>query len=167
MSAAVARSRPIPSRDAVTAAAAAALAAAIVAAIARQLAHGAIMLPVDRSVWLAIHVGTVTPALPLGAYVLFGRKGDRRHRMLGRAWALLMVAGALSSFGLHGLIGHLSPIDLLSVITLVGILRGVLLAMRGDIARHRRTMLRVYTGLVLAGAFAFLPGRLFGIWLFS
>lgn len=167
MSVTVARPRPIPSRDAVTAAAASALTAAIVAAITRQLAHGAIALPVDRSVWLAIHVGTVTPALPLGAYVLFARKGSRRHRMLGRVWALLMVVGALSSFGLHGLMGHLSPIHLLSAITLIGIPRGVLLAMRGDIARHRRTMLRVYTGLVLAGVFAFLPGRLFGLWLFG
>ena len=167
MSAITIRPHQLPSRDAVTGAAAAVLAAAILLAVARQLAHGAFALPADRSAWLAIHVATVTPALPLGAYVLFRRKGDRAHRLLGRVWAALMVPGALSSFGLHGLMGHLSPIHLLSIMTMIGVPRGVLLAMRGEIATHRQTMLRVYTGLVLAGAFAFLPGRLLGIWLFG
>lgn len=164
--------RPLPTRtlrtrDAATAAAAAALFAAILLAVARQLAQGRFMLPAHRSLWLALHVATVVPALPLGAYLLFRRKGDRSHRRLGRLWAVLMLVGALSSFGLHGLMGHLSPIHLLSAITLVGVPRGVMLAMRGDVVQHRRTMMRVYTGLVIAGAFAFLPGRLLGLWLFG
>ena len=167
MSAIAVRHHRLPARDALTGAAAVALAAAILLAVARQLAHGGFALPADRSVWLAIHVATVTPALPLGAYVLYRRKGDRAHRLLGRIWAVLMMVGALSSFGLHGLMGHLSPIHLLSVITLIGVPRGVLLAMRGEIVTHRQTMLGVCTGLVLAGTFAFLPGRLLGIWLFG
>lgn len=167
MSALSLSSSSLPRRDAVTAAGAAGLGALILFAFGRQVAHGHVALPSDRSVWLALHLVTVVPALPLGAWLLFRRKGDATHRLLGRVWAVLMLVGAASSFGLTSLMGHLSPIHLLSVITLVGIPRGVWLAMRHRVADHRRTMMRVYTGLVVAGLFAFLPGRLLGVWLFG
>lgn len=143
------------------------LSAAIVLALGRQLARGAFVLPTDHSIWLALHLLAVVPALPLGAYVLFRRKGTPQHRLLGRIWAVLMMTGALSSFGLHSLMGHLSPIHLLSALTIFAIPYGVRSAMRGDIARHRRTMTRVYVGLLSAGLLAFIPGRLFGTWLFG
>ena len=37
----------------------------------------------------------------------------------------------------------------------------------GRIAAHRRVMTGVYIGLVSAGLFVFLPGRLLGSWLFG
>ena len=146
---------------------AAAVLGAVAAGLARQAAYGAIALPAERSVWLFLHLAAVLPAIPIGAYVLVGRKGTRLHRRLGRIWAGLMMAGALSSFGLHSLMGHLSPIHLLSALTLLAVPYGVRSAMRGDIARHRRTMTRVYVGLIGAGLFAFVPGRLLGLWLFG
>lgn len=167
MSTIAVHSRPLPGRNAATAAAAVGLSALILLALGRQLVLGHVALPADRSIWLAIHLATVVPALPLGAWLLFRRKGDRTHRLLGRTWAVLMLAGALSSFGLTGLMGHLSPIHILSVLTLVGVPRGVMLAMRGDVARHQQVMMRVYTGLVVAGLFAFVPGRMLGVWLFG
>lgn len=160
--------QPLPTRlQPVLVLAAAGLCGVILLAFARQAAGGGFAAPNDRSIWLALHLGSVVPALPLGAVVLFGRKGTVRHKRLGRVWAVLMLVGALSSFGLHSLLGHLSPIHLLSALTLFAIPYGVRSAMRGDVARHQRIMVRVYIGLISAGLFAFVPGRLFGLWLFG
>jgi uncharacterized membrane protein len=119
----------------------------------------------QNDVWLALHLSSVLPAIPMGAYVLLRRKGDRLHRMLGRTWGLLMLMAALSSFGLHGLNGGLSWIHILSIIVIVMIPRGALQAMRHNVRAHRRTMTFTYLGLVGAGVFTMLPGRLLGAWL--
>lgn len=139
----------------------------IALAFVHAVSRGHSLLADEGSVWLAIHLASVVPALPLGAYVLVSKKGDTLHRMLGRLWAGLMMAGALSSFGLKGLTGELSWIHVLSIVVLVMIPRGVFQAVRRDIARHRRTMMLTYLGLVGAGVFTFLPGRLLHAWLLT
>lgn len=151
-------------REALIAIASALLFAFLAAAFARRLAGGGALLP-DRNFWLAIHLATVVPALPLGAYLLVRRKGDRLHKMLGRVWAALMLITALSSFGLRYVTGGLSPIHLLSALVLVSVPLAVRNARRGNIAAHKRAMTIVYVSLVIAGAFTFLPGRLMGQWL--
>lgn len=136
----------------------------LIIAIARRLASGT---PIGGvSPWLAIHLLTVIPALPLGAYVMVRRKGDRLHRMLGRTWALLMIVAAASSFGVQTS-GHLSWIHILSGVVLLTVPRGVIFAMRGEIGKHQRVMTNVYLGLIVAGLFVFLPGRMLGGWLFG
>lgn len=115
---------------------------------------------------LAVHLACVVPAVPLGAFVLLRRKGDALHKALGRVWAFLMMGTALSSFGLTGLgAGAFSPIHLLSVLTLVTLPLAVIDARRGRIAAHRRTMVIIYVSMLVAGAFAFVPGRLLSQWL--
>ena len=111
-----------------------------------------------------IHLGTVLPALPLGAYILIARKGGRLHRLLGRIWAGLMVTTAVSSFWLGE---GLSFIHLFSVGTLISVPLAIFWVRRGDVERHRRTMAYVYIGLVVAGAFSFAPGRLLETSLFG
>lgn len=144
----------------------AAVGAAVLLAAARATQAGFLLPAMSRDAWLAVHLCSVIPALPLGAVVLLGRKGDARHRLLGRIWAVLMLVAALSSFGLKGLTGSFSPIHLLSILVLVSVPRGVVQAVRGNIVAHRRTMTFVYLGLVGAGAFTMLPGRLLGLALF-
>jgi len=122
---------------------------------------------VRLSPWLIVHLSAILPAIPLGAVMLWRRKGDRLHRQLGRIWAALMVVAAVASFGLHGLMGHIGPIHILSVITLVGIPRAIWDARRGNIARHRRTMIIIYTSLIVAGYFTQIPTRLLGHFLFG
>ena len=118
------------------------------------------------SLALLIHIGTVIPALPLGAYILISRKGGPRHRLLGRIWAALMVVTAMSAFWLRSN-GSLSYIHIFSVITLVSIPLSVFYIRKGWVERHKRAMTGTYIGLVVAGAFAFLPGRLLHVWLFG
>ena len=162
---------PAPGRERLIVAAAAILCGLLLTALLHRLIGGGLLLPRAHTIWLTLHLVSVIPAVPLGAYVLVRHKGDRLHRLLGRTWAGLMMIAALSSFGLHGALGlqggRLSWIHLLSILTLVAIPRGVMQAIRGDITRHRRTMMRVYAALVIAGLFTFLPGRLLGIWLFG
>jgi len=115
---------------------------------------------------LIVHLGTVLPALPLGAYILLQRKGGLLHRLLGRVWAGLMTTTAISSFWLQDN-GGLSFIHIFSVATLISIPLAVFWIRRGDVERHRRAMASVYIGLVVAGLFAFTPGRLLTVWLFG
>jgi uncharacterized membrane protein len=110
---------------------------------------------------IVVHLVTAVAAVAIGGAMLAMRKGTRMHRLLGRTWVGLMLTTALVSFGIrHG--GHFSWIHLLSVLTLVGLASAVYAVMKGRIAVHRRAMVGVYSGLVIAGSFALLPGRRLG-----
>jgi len=122
---------------------------------------------VALSPWLIVHLSAVIPALPIGAVMLLRRKGDRVHRLIGRIWAALMIVAAIASFGIHQVTGHLSPIHILSVITLVALPRAIWHARHGQIERHRRTMTILYASLVIAGYFTLIPTRLLGHFLFG
>jgi len=135
----------------------------LILAFGRHLGQPAVAL----SPWMIVHLSAILPALPLGAIMLLRRKGDRLHRLLGRLWALLMLVAAASSFGIHAVMGHLSPIHILSAITLIGIPRAIWDARHGRIARHRRTMTIVYASLVVAGYLTLIPTRLLGHFLFG
>ncbi len=51
--------------------------------------------------------------------------------------------------------------------TLISVPLAIFWILRGDVARHRRAMTNTYIGLVVAGLFAFAPGRLLGTMLFG
>ena len=120
-----------------------------------------------KEVALAIHLVSVVPALPLGAYVLLARKGTARHRLLGKLWLLLMIAAAMSALWIRHLNdGSFSAIHLLVPVVLVGGWRVVATARRGDIVAHRRVLLTLFVaGLLVPALFAFAPGRLMAVWL--
>ena len=125
--------------------------------------HGAAL----KEAALAIHLAAVVPAIPLGAWVLFRRKGGARHRMLGKMWLALMVTGAVSALWIRHLSGgSLSAIHLLVPIVLVTAWRAVAAARRGDIVAHKRGLVILFTtGLLIPGLIALLPGRLMWLWL--
>lgn len=130
---------------------------------AASLMSGEARLNYETPPWaLFIHVGTVIPALFLGAPVLLMKKGTPLHKMLGRIWATLMIITSISSFWLHGLTGGIGPIHIFSVVTLVSIPYAIYCARKGEIAAHQRAMTGPYIGLVVAGLFSFMPGRLMG-----
>jgi len=116
---------------------------------------------------IIIHLCTVVPALLLGPVVLLRRKGDAAHRMLGRVWVCLMLVTAITSAFIRtpgaGIAGTgFSFIHAFTVWTLVSVPLAVRAARQGRIAAHRGMMTGLYAGLVIAGAFSFLPGRLLG-----
>lgn len=128
-----------------------------------SLISGGARINYDATPWaLRIHVATVIPALFLGGPILWMRKGTPLHKILGRIWAMLMVTTAISSFWLQGLIGTIGPIHFFSVVTLISIPRAIYFARKGDFVKHQRSMTGPYIGLLIAGLFSFLPGRMLG-----
>ncbi|MEY2995099.1 MAG: hypothetical protein RL357_2034 [Pseudomonadota bacterium] len=110
---------------------------------------------------IIIHASSAGLALVLGAWVLWKPKGTRAHRMGGRVWVLLMALVALSSLGIYR--ETYSWIHALSFWTLAVLPYGVVLARKGQVAKHKFTMRSLYIGaLVIAGLFTLLPQRLLG-----
>lgn len=111
-------------------------------------------------------------ALVLGVVQLTAPKGTLPHRTIGWIWVVLLATIAISSFWIHSirLWGPFSPIHLISIFVLIMLPMGVLAAHRHQVPQHRRRMTGIfYGGLVIAGLFTFLPGRimhavLFGNW---
>jgi uncharacterized membrane protein len=111
---------------------------------------------------IKLHLISVLIALGIGIALLIGVKGSRLHRTLGYTWVAAMMIGAVSSLFIR-IINHgaLSYIHLLSGWTIVALPMGVAFARRHMARRHARMMTGIFTGgLVLAGALAFMPGRL-------
>ena len=112
---------------------------------------------------IQVHAFAAVTAFVLGLVQLTLPKGTFPHRTLGWIWVLLMLVVALSSLLIHQLRlwGLWSPIHLLSIFTLVTLPLAVNHARRGRIGSHRWVMLSLFVGgLVVAGAFTFVPGRI-------
>lgn len=143
--------------------------AATALALARYAAGLAPLHPGLRHASVLVHVASVVPAVPLGAWLMLARKGTARHRQLGKLWVVLMVLAALSALFIRGLSGGgFGPIHLFVPLTLHGAYQAVATARRGDIAAHKKALTTLYLGaLVIPGIIAFLPGRLLGTGLFG
>ena len=109
-----------------------------------------------------IHLAAVLTAFAIGGVLLIGVKGSLMHRTLGWTWVLAMMTGAVSSLFIRFINhGSLSFIHLLSGWTIIVLPFAVAAARRHKVRSHARSMTGLFTGgLVLAGALAFIPGRL-------
>ena len=117
----------------------------------------------DAPTAIQIHVAAVVPAALLGAYLLVRPKGTPQHRLLGKIWLTLMAVTALSSFFIHqiNVFYGFSPIHVLSIFVLFGCWRAIANARKRNIEAHKRIVRGLYLGgIVGAGAFTFLPGRI-------
>ncbi len=118
---------------------------------------------IDAGAIIQIHAVLASIAIVLGPVALYRTKRDRSHKVVGYVWMLAMGGAALSSFGItsFGIVGPFSPIHLLAVLVLWSIysaLRAVIVDR--NITAHQRILRSLYwNGLLVAGAFNFLPGR--------
>nr|WP_281419558.1 DUF2306 domain-containing protein [Falsiroseomonas tokyonensis] len=114
-----------------------------------------------------MHAFAALGALALGGIQLLAPKGGGRHRAMGWVWVALMAVVALSSFWIATR-GHLSWIHLISGWVLLLLPIAVLAARRGRIRSHRRAMASLFLGgLIIAGGFTLLPGRIMGAVVFG
>jgi len=120
----------------------------------------------DAPIAVRVHVYTVLPAFVLGTWMLFlSRKGSALHRTVGRVYAVLMLLTCGAAIFIHvlnpnGWLG-LSFVHLFILSTLFGVISGLRAAGRGDVGGHRRAMIVTYvSGLIVAGGFTLMPGRL-------
>jgi len=112
---------------------------------------------------IQLHAFAALAAFGLGAVQLAAPKGTLPHRTLGWIWVVLMVIVAASSFWIHELrlSAPWSPIHLLSILTPIMLVVGVLYARRHNVSGHRITMISIFAGaLVVAGLFTLMPGRI-------
>lgn len=111
---------------------------------------------------IQLHLAAVLAAIAVGVVLLAGVKGRPLHRALGWAWVVAMMTAAVSSLFIRMLNhGAFSYIHLLSGWTILALPLGVAFARRHKVRLHARLMTGLFTGgLVLAGLFAFMPGRL-------
>jgi uncharacterized membrane protein len=120
-----------------------------------------------------LHLATVVPAFAIGAFQLFRRKGSRSHKFLGRIYMLLMLATAFITLAMPAEVGprflnHFGFIHAFSLLALVNVPAAYIAARRGNIKMHRFNMIGLYVGgILIAGAFAFSPGRMLHGWLFG
>jgi uncharacterized membrane protein len=112
---------------------------------------------------IQLHAFAAMAAFALGIVQLSASKGTLPHRTIGWVWVLLMLAVSISAFWIHQirLWGPWSPIHLLAIFTLVMVPIAVLQARRHRVAHHRFAMISIFFGgLVIAGLFTFVPGRI-------
>jgi uncharacterized membrane protein len=120
-----------------------------------------------------LHLATVVPAFVIGTLQLARPKGTPVHGILGRIYLVLMVVTATIALFMPArvgpsILGHFGFIHLLCLLTIYAAPKAYLAARRGDIKSHRKTMVTLYVGAILiAGTFAFSPGRLLHGWLFG
>lgn len=111
---------------------------------------------------IKIHLAAAITALLIGVALMMRVKGTGLHKTLGWTWVIAMGVTAVSSLFIRQLNhGHFSFIHLLSGWTIVGLPGAVYAIKRGKVATHRKAMTGMFVGgLLLAGLFAFIPGRL-------
>lgn len=139
-----------------------ALAAAPVLMIRNGVHMPNLSLLAAAPVKIQLHVAAALTALAIGTVLMVGVKGTRLHRTLGWTWVVAMAATAVSSLFIREMNhGAMSWIHLLSGWTIVALPMAVYAARRHKVHMHRRFMTGLFVGgLLIAGAFTFLPGRL-------
>ena len=129
------------------------------------------LAPLLEAHWIIqVHGFAAIAAFFLGLIQILGPKGTLPHRALGAVWVALMTAATISSIFINPaetpglpLSQWFTAIHIFTLITAFGIVSGLYLVTREGPAkkRHSRPFIGIYIGgLVIAGAFAFLPGRI-------
>ena len=113
-----------------------------------------------------VHLATIVPAFFIGTYLMVQAKGTDRHRFLGRIYMLLMLLTAVISLFMTAQVGpkflnHFGFIHLFSLLVLFLVPKAYLTSRNQDLDKHKRAMFGVYFGgILIAGFFAFMPGRM-------
>lgn len=112
---------------------------------------------------LQVHVFSAVTTFLIGLYLLSGLpKGTATHKRLGWTWVIAMASTAISSFFLIGLNGHsMSLIHGLSAWVIIILPFAVVAARRHKVKSHAGHMRGMFLGgMLIAGLFSFLPGRM-------
>lgn len=108
------------------------------------------------------HLCAALAALVLGVVMLVRRKGTASHKALGRLWVALMLTVAISSLWIPRFL-HLTWIHLFTLLTLLLLPLAIYRIRSGDVRGHARAMQGLFIGgLVVAGIFTLIPGRMLG-----
>ena len=108
------------------------------------------------------HLTAALLALVIGTIQLLRAKGTGSHRMVGWVWVALMFCVAISSLWIPQFL-HFTWIHLFTLLTFIVLPLAIWRIRHGEVAKHARAMKSLYLGgLVIAGIFTLVPGRLLG-----
>lgn len=120
------------------------------------------------SLQVQIHWLAAIVTLVLGLVIMVLRKGTASHKAAGRVYLLTMVVTAVSAFFIRSyapgeqwsLWSGFSVIHLLIPYTLIMLWLAIVAIRQGRVRAHRAGMIWTFVGgMLVAGAFTFLPGR--------
>lgn len=120
-----------------------------------------------------LHLATIVPAFLIGSALMFRKKGTAPHKLLGKVYLILILTTAITTLFMSAevgptVFGHFGFIHSFSLLALISAPTAYLAARQGNIRRHRISMIGLYVGgILIAGSFALMPGRMLHQWLFS
>ncbi len=110
---------------------------------------------------IQIHLAASLLALAFGTAMWLRPKGTKSHKLIGRAFMLLMIATAFSAIFIREINrGGLSWIHIFVPVTLISIVLSLRAIKNGNIKKHTRHVKGLFFGaLLIPGIFTLLPGR--------
>lgn len=120
-----------------------------------------------------MHLGTIAPAFLMATFMMVTKKGTEVHKLLGRIYMVLMLFTATVTLLMSAQVGprlfnHFGFIHLLSVLVLYCVPSAYWAIKNGNVKRHKWSMIGLYIGgLIVAGGFTLMPGRMLGNVLFG
>ena len=118
-----------------------------------------------------IHLATIAPCVFIGLSLLTQPKGSKSHKTMGRIYMILLVFSCITSLGMPAKVGpqlllHFGFIHVLSVVALVSVVIAFKAIRQGNVKVHKRAMIGLYVGgILVAGSFTLMPGRLLYHWI--
>ncbi len=108
-----------------------------------------------------VHVMAAVLALVVGAIIFLLPKGTGFHRLLGWSWVTSMIVVAATSIAMVADFGNgFNALHVFTAVTVISLWGGLTGIRRGDVRQHAGSMVGLYIGgLIIAGLFAFIPGR--------
>lgn len=108
-----------------------------------------------------LHVAAAMLALVVGVVIFLLPKGTGLHRALGWTWVSSMIVVAATSVAMIvDLKTGVNALHVFTAVTVVSLWAGLTGIRRGDVRQHAGSMIGLYAGgLIIAGMFAFIPGR--------
>lgn len=136
------------------------------------------LAPLLAAPWhVQVHAMSAMAGFALGAIQLIAPKGTLPHRAIGVVWIVLLTLVTVSSAFIidrrapdEPFMAHFSWIHIFTILTAVGLVHGVWFLLRGgpQLKFHRGPFIGIFIGgLVIAGFFAFMPGRIMHAVLFG
>lgn len=120
------------------------------------------LAPLLATPWsVQLHVAAALLGLVVGAVILLLPKGTGFHRMLGWAWVSTMIVVAATSIAMIAdFRTGINALHVFTAMTVISLWAGLTGIRRGRVRQHAGSMVGLYVGgLIIAGLFAFIPGR--------
>ena len=120
-----------------------------------------------------LHLASILPAFAIGTFMLFKHKGSPLHKIIGRIYLLLMLMTGFTTLFMSAKVGpsffgHFGFIHLFSLLIFYSVPAAYFAARRGNIKAHSMNMVGLYVGgILISGAFVFVPGRMLHEFLFQ